>query len=62
MKLIPILLLLTGCAGSEALQWRPPKPVIKDRTICDQWECTQVTREEFNRVLRDIERQLERGF
>jgi hypothetical protein len=53
-----VLALLSACAGNNAMQWRIKPPPVKDREICDQWGCERVTREKFNEVLRDIERQM----
>jgi hypothetical protein len=55
-------LLLGGCAGNEAMQWRPPPPPEpKDRTFCDDWGCRAVTKKQLDRIIRDIERQMNMG-
>jgi hypothetical protein len=58
MRILIAALLLCGRAGNEALQWRVKPPPPRDREICDQWGCEKVTRERFDEVLRDIERQM----
>jgi len=49
------LLLLAGCAGHEALRWRPPEPKPRGVEYCEirgvDRDCKEISRDQMQRIL-----------